>query len=161
MPSTWDWPLEAPVSVKVKARPFNWPDAWLLPTKPVAAGDTTGPTQDLVLIPYGKSLEPTALRSPALTAASTLSPRCQSTRSCTVSLLCLRVPSLFRLSPTMTEHGAPPINHKSPIVICLCILSWCTHKRGDRIDIRVVAVARITCHSPIAELEPSVGLMLT
>jgi hypothetical protein len=57
MPSTWDWPLEAPVSVKVKARPFNWPDAWLLPTKPVAAGDTTGPTQDLVLIPYGKSFD--------------------------------------------------------------------------------------------------------
>ena len=51
----WDWPLAAPMSVTIKARPFDWPDAWLLPAKPIAAAQTTGPEQTLTLIPYGNA----------------------------------------------------------------------------------------------------------
>ena len=49
----WDWPLDAPLAITVKAKPFNWPDVWRLPDNPVSQNETTGPLQTLKLIPYG------------------------------------------------------------------------------------------------------------
>lgn len=51
---TWDWPLAAPLAITVKAKPFDWPDAWLLPSRPVAANET-GPEVQLKLVPYGNA----------------------------------------------------------------------------------------------------------
>jgi hypothetical protein len=51
MPSHWDWPLNAPVSLKVPARTFDWQptDAQALPDQPV-----TGTESEMVrLVPYG------------------------------------------------------------------------------------------------------------
>jgi hypothetical protein len=51
MPARWDWPLDAPVVLKVSARTFAWQptDAQALPGKPV-----TGTTSETVrLVPYG------------------------------------------------------------------------------------------------------------
>ncbi len=84
MPSgDWNWPLDAPVKIVAKAKPFNWADAWRMPDAPVvrlqrlgcllhshacvdciwvgfvastmvqAANETTGPEQLLTLVPYG------------------------------------------------------------------------------------------------------------
>lgn len=51
----WNWPLDAPMQVKVKARPFVWPDVWLMPKHAVGESETTGPVQELTLIPYGNA----------------------------------------------------------------------------------------------------------
>jgi hypothetical protein len=51
MPSHWDWPLSAPVSLKVPARTFDWlpTDAQALPDQPV-----TGTGSEMIhLVPYG------------------------------------------------------------------------------------------------------------
>ncbi len=51
MPAHWDWPLEAPVALKVPAQSFDWrpSDAQALPEKPV-----TGIASETVrLVPYG------------------------------------------------------------------------------------------------------------
>ena len=51
MPARWDWPLDAPVVLKVPAHAFDWrpTDAQALPEKPV-----TGTTSETVrLVPYG------------------------------------------------------------------------------------------------------------
>jgi len=56
MPSgAWDWPLDAPMKLKVRARPFAWRDAWLMPSKPISDMETEGPTQELTLVPYGNA----------------------------------------------------------------------------------------------------------
>jgi hypothetical protein len=51
----WDWPLASPLTIAVQARPFDWADAWLMPSEPVAAAETTGPIRQLTLIPYGNT----------------------------------------------------------------------------------------------------------
>jgi hypothetical protein len=51
MPAHWDWPLKAPVVLRVPARAFDWKptDAQALPDKPV-----TGTSSETVgLVPYG------------------------------------------------------------------------------------------------------------
>ena len=51
MPAKWDWPLDAPISMVVPARTFDWrpTDAQALPIAPVA-GDKS---ETVKLIPYG------------------------------------------------------------------------------------------------------------
>jgi uncharacterized protein len=51
MPARWDWPLDAPVAVKVAARSFDWnpTDAQALPDKPVAGRAS----ETIRLVPYG------------------------------------------------------------------------------------------------------------
>ena len=49
----WDWPLDAPLTITVQAKPFRWPDVWRLPDNPVSQNETTGPLQTLTLVPYG------------------------------------------------------------------------------------------------------------
>jgi uncharacterized protein len=51
MPSHWDWPLQAPVSLTVAARTFDWQptDAQALPDRPVAGARS----ETIQLIPYG------------------------------------------------------------------------------------------------------------
>jgi len=51
MPAHWDWPLNAPVMLKARAKVFDWSptDDQALPDKPV-----TGTVSETVrLIPYG------------------------------------------------------------------------------------------------------------
>jgi hypothetical protein len=51
MPAHWDWPLDAPVALTVRARAFDWrpTDAQALPDKPV-----TGTAAETIrLVPYG------------------------------------------------------------------------------------------------------------
>ena len=51
MPARWDWPLDAPIALRVPARAFDWrpSDAQALPEKPV-----TGTASETVrLVPYG------------------------------------------------------------------------------------------------------------
>ncbi len=51
MPARWDWPLDAPVALKVPAQSFDWrpTDAHALPEKPV-----TGTASETVrMVPYG------------------------------------------------------------------------------------------------------------
>jgi uncharacterized protein len=52
MPSYWDWPLAAPLTVTIPAREFAWhpSDRQALPDAPVAA---TGPSVTIRLVPYG------------------------------------------------------------------------------------------------------------
>ena len=51
MPAHWDWPLDAPVAMKVPARAFDWKptDVQALPERPV--GGTASET--ICLVPYG------------------------------------------------------------------------------------------------------------
>ncbi|MEK7676977.1 MAG: beta-L-arabinofuranosidase domain-containing protein [Verrucomicrobiota bacterium] len=51
MPAHWDWPLHAPVGLKVPARAFDWnpTDAQALPDGPV----TGGQSETIRLVPYG------------------------------------------------------------------------------------------------------------
>jgi hypothetical protein len=51
MPAHWDWPLEAPVALRVPGRAFDWQptNAQALPAAPVEGG----PPETLRLIPYG------------------------------------------------------------------------------------------------------------
>ena len=51
MPSHWDWPLNAPVSLKIPARTLDWQptDKQALPDQPVAR---TG-SEKVSLVPYG------------------------------------------------------------------------------------------------------------
>lgn len=51
----WDWPLEAPLTITTKARPFAWRDAWRLPDKPISPREATGPEQEIKLVPYGNT----------------------------------------------------------------------------------------------------------
>ena len=51
----WDWPLDAPLTIKAKARPFPWADAWRLPDAPLTAAEVTGPERELTLVPYGNT----------------------------------------------------------------------------------------------------------
>lgn len=51
----WNWPLDAPVTIKVHARPFAWPDPWQLPPVPVPNNATLGPPETLTLVPYGST----------------------------------------------------------------------------------------------------------
>jgi hypothetical protein len=51
----WDWPLDAPLKVTAMARPFKWADAWRMPDKPVSLEETTGPEQEITLVPYGNT----------------------------------------------------------------------------------------------------------
>lgn len=56
LPDTpWDWPLDAPLTITAKARPFAWADAWRLPSAPVTAEEATGPEQEVTLVPYGNT----------------------------------------------------------------------------------------------------------
>ncbi len=50
MPAHWDWPLDAPVTLKVRGQAFDWKptDAQALPGQPV-----TGTPSELRLVPYG------------------------------------------------------------------------------------------------------------
>lgn len=51
MPHHWDWPLEAPLVLKVPVQAFDWnpTDTHALPDRPV-----TGTASELVrLVPYG------------------------------------------------------------------------------------------------------------
>ena len=51
MPAHWDWPLDAPLSVSVPARAFDWKptNAQALPDRPV-----TGTASETIrLVPYG------------------------------------------------------------------------------------------------------------
>ncbi|MEK7707786.1 MAG: hypothetical protein AAB380_07300, partial [Verrucomicrobiota bacterium] len=51
MPAHWDWPLRAPLELKVPARAFDWQptDAQALPDGPV----TGGRRETIRLVPYG------------------------------------------------------------------------------------------------------------
>ena len=51
MPPHWDWPLDGPVELVVRARPFDWEptDAQALPSGPV----TGGAPERIHLVPYG------------------------------------------------------------------------------------------------------------
>jgi hypothetical protein len=51
MPATWDWPLDAPIALKVPARTFDWrpTDENPLPAAPVE-GDKD---ETIRLVPYG------------------------------------------------------------------------------------------------------------
>ena len=51
MPLKWDWPLDAPVALRVPARAFDWKptDAQALPDGPVAAQEP----ETIRLVPYG------------------------------------------------------------------------------------------------------------
>ena len=51
MPHVWDWPLEAPLTIQVPARTFDWhpTDAQALPEKPVNGGSSA----TIRLVPYG------------------------------------------------------------------------------------------------------------
>lgn len=51
----WDWPLDAPLTITVKARPFVWNDAWRLPAKPIGVVEATGPEREIKLVPYGNT----------------------------------------------------------------------------------------------------------
>lgn len=51
--SPWDWALDAPLNVQVRAIPFAWNTTWVLPDKPIPTSASTGPPQLLTLIPYG------------------------------------------------------------------------------------------------------------
>eukprot|EP00041_Stephanoeca_diplocostata_P022479 m.537174 g.537174 ORF g.537174 m.537174 type:complete len:729 (-) comp22073_c0_seq14:544-2730(-) len=57
MASPWDWPLNAPVTVRVRAIPFAWNSTWVLPTHALSTSNATGPAQWLTLIPYGNAKE--------------------------------------------------------------------------------------------------------
>lgn len=53
MPDHWDWPLAAPLRLKVNAAAIDWnpdPKSPQLPRKPVTG---QGPTEQLTLVPYG------------------------------------------------------------------------------------------------------------
>ena len=52
MPETFDWPLDAPITVKVKAQEITWPDVWLMPSAPIER-DASAAQTELTLIPYG------------------------------------------------------------------------------------------------------------
>ena len=70
------WPLDAPLRITVRARPFAWADAWQLPPRPIAAEQTTGPEQDIELVPYGNakvlkiSMFPVLAKAKSLAAAT-------------------------------------------------------------------------------------------
>ncbi len=51
MPSRWDWPLQAPVTIRAPARYFDWrpSDAQALPEQPVSGGAA----EIIRLVPYG------------------------------------------------------------------------------------------------------------
>jgi hypothetical protein len=51
MPSRWDWPLEAPLAIRVPMRSFDWhpTDAQALPDKPLSGGLS----ETIRLVPYG------------------------------------------------------------------------------------------------------------
>jgi len=51
MPARWDWPLDAPLSISVPARQFDWhpTNAQSLPAEPV----TGGKAETIRLVPYG------------------------------------------------------------------------------------------------------------
>jgi hypothetical protein len=51
MPARWNWPLDAPLALKVPAQAFDWrpTDAQALPDKPV----TGGTSESIRLVPYG------------------------------------------------------------------------------------------------------------
>lgn len=51
MPAKWNWPLAAPITLKVPARSFDWhpSDAQALPPAPVNGG----PSETITLVPYG------------------------------------------------------------------------------------------------------------
>jgi len=53
MPAKWDWPLDTPVSVTVKASPIDWAPAPQDPHLPDAAAVARGPVERITLIPYG------------------------------------------------------------------------------------------------------------
>ena len=50
-----DWPLDAPLTITAKARPFAWADAWRLPAKPITAAEATGREKEITLVPYGNT----------------------------------------------------------------------------------------------------------
>ena len=51
MPTHWDWPLAAPIVLRVRARDFDWTptEAQALPNAPVAGKKA----QSIALVPYG------------------------------------------------------------------------------------------------------------
>jgi uncharacterized protein len=51
MPARWDWPLDAPVALRVPARQFDWmpSDVDALPSEPVEGGVS----ETIRLVPYG------------------------------------------------------------------------------------------------------------
>jgi hypothetical protein len=53
LPARWDWPLNAPLKLRVNATPTDWqpdPQAPALPGQPVAR---QGPAERIALVPYG------------------------------------------------------------------------------------------------------------
>ena len=52
MPDTFDWPLDAPIKVTVKAQEIEWEDVWLMPAAPFER-DASAAQAELTLIPYG------------------------------------------------------------------------------------------------------------
>jgi DUF1680 family protein len=52
MPARWDWPLNSPLKLRVRAVPFDWQPTLEkpLPAEPIA---TAAPTEPLTLVPYG------------------------------------------------------------------------------------------------------------
>ena len=51
----WDWPLDAPLTIVAKARPFDWADAWRLPSNPIREAEATGPEREITRVPYGNT----------------------------------------------------------------------------------------------------------
>ena len=53
MPAKWDWPPEAPLTLRANAVAIDWspaPEPPRLPPEPIAK---SGPTETVTLIPYG------------------------------------------------------------------------------------------------------------
>ena len=51
MPARWDWPLDAPIALRVAARQFDWmpSDVQALPSEPIEGGVSA----TIRLVPYG------------------------------------------------------------------------------------------------------------
>ena len=54
MPEKWDWPLDAPIKLKVPAKKFDWkPERYVpLPYKPITGGED----ETIILVPFGSTL---------------------------------------------------------------------------------------------------------
>lgn len=47
----FDWPLDAPLKIKVRAQEIEWPDVWRLPDREVPRDPNR--QRELTLVPYG------------------------------------------------------------------------------------------------------------
>eukprot|EP00035_Acanthoeca_spectabilis_P029756 m.475363 g.475363 ORF g.475363 m.475363 type:complete len:782 (-) comp38181_c0_seq1:62-2407(-) len=54
MPQLFDWPLDSPISVQVKAQEIEWRDVWVMPSTPFLYNTSAAEVQ-LTLIPYGSA----------------------------------------------------------------------------------------------------------